>query len=125
MPKRPFYATPPPRHQRGAPPKAPKGGNREVPLIAGRLSVHRDGFGFVIPDQPIEGIAGDLFLPPEAAAKAMHGDRVGARIVRLGRLFQRAVEVLGTEADAREWFQAAQPALGGPDIPDPRGTRGG
>ena len=85
MPKRPFYATPPQRHQRGAPPKPPKGANREVPLIAGRLSVHRDGFGFVIPDQPVEGIAGDLFLPPEAAAKAMHGDRVGARIVRLGR----------------------------------------
>ncbi len=35
------------------------------------------------------------------------------RIVRLGRLFERAVEVLGSEADAREWFAAVQPALGG------------
>ncbi len=35
------------------------------------------------------------------------------RIVRLGRLFERAAEVLGSEAGAREWFSAARPALGG------------
>ncbi|MCC6587254.1 MAG: VacB/RNase II family 3'-5' exoribonuclease [Bryobacterales bacterium] len=51
-------------------------------LISGRLQVHRDGFGFVTPDQPIEGLEGDIFLPPDAAAKAMHGDTVGIRIVR-------------------------------------------
>ena len=87
MPKRPFYATPPRRpHQRGGPqPKPQRDGKREPPLIAGRVSVHRDGFGFVIPDHPIEGVEGDLFLPPDAAAKAMHGDKVAARIVRFGR----------------------------------------
>jgi len=35
------------------------------------------------------------------------------RIVRLGRLFQRATEVLGSDAEARTWFRAPQSALGG------------
>ncbi|MGA3024415.1 MAG: VacB/RNase II family 3'-5' exoribonuclease [Bryobacteraceae bacterium] len=49
----------------------------------GRLNMHRDGYGFLVSDQPIEGIRGDVFLPPESAQKAMHGDRV---LVRLGRI---------------------------------------
>ncbi|MBM3812094.1 MAG: ribonuclease R [Acidimicrobiia bacterium] len=53
-------------------------------LIHGRLSVHRDGYGFLIPDQPLPDIDGDVFLPPAAAAKAMHGDRVSVRITRRG-----------------------------------------
>ncbi|MBK5292755.1 MAG: VacB/RNase II family 3'-5' exoribonuclease [Acidobacteriia bacterium] len=53
-------------------------------LIHGRLSVHRDGFGFLIPDQPVPGVDGDIFLPPAAAAKGMHGDRVAVRIMRRG-----------------------------------------
>lgn len=48
----------------------------------GRLSMHRDRFGFVVPDRPVAGMSGDLFIPPESAARAMHGDRVLARIVR-------------------------------------------
>ena len=77
MPKRPFYASP----QRPQPHKS----KQDPALIAGRVSVHRDGFGFLIPDQPIEGVEGDLFLPPDVAAKAMHGDRVAGRITRFGR----------------------------------------
>jgi ribonuclease R len=49
----------------------------------GRLNMHRDGYGFLISDRPIEGIRGDIFLPPESAQKAMHGDRV---LVRIGRI---------------------------------------
>ena len=56
-------------------------GNREFAL--GRLSIHRDGYGFVVADKAIEGIRGDLFIPPEAASRAMHGDRVVARILRI------------------------------------------
>lgn len=89
MPKRPFFATPPQSHRRGPndrhKPPAPRGGKENAGLIPGRLSVHRDGFGFVIPDTPIPGVEGDLFLPPDVAAKAMHGDRVAARITRFGR----------------------------------------
>lgn len=60
-----------------------------VPLIPGRLSVHRDGFGFLIADRPEDvrklGVDGDIFLPPDQAARAMHGDRIAVRLIRLGR----------------------------------------
>lgn len=49
----------------------------------GRLSVHRDGYAFLVPDQPLPHINGDVFLPPEEAAKAMHGDRVMIHINRV------------------------------------------
>jgi len=49
-------------------------------VVTGRLVAHRDGYGFVIPDKPIPGIAGDVFIPPTAVADAMHGDRVRVRL---------------------------------------------
>jgi len=51
-------------------------------FVSGRLSMHRDGFGFVIPDRPIEGVQGDIYLSPSSASEAMHGDRVLIRITR-------------------------------------------
>jgi ribonuclease R len=51
-------------------------------FTVGRLSMHRDGYGFVIPDRPVEGMSGDLFIPPDETNGAMHGDRVIARIIR-------------------------------------------
>jgi ribonuclease R len=56
---------------------------RSREFAVGRLSLHRDGYGFLISDRPIEGIQGDVFLPPEEAQKAMHGDRVVVRIARI------------------------------------------
>ncbi|MBM3773943.1 MAG: VacB/RNase II family 3'-5' exoribonuclease [Acidobacteria bacterium] len=56
-------------------------GSREY--ASGRLSLHRDGYGFLISGQPLEGVAGDLYIPPDSARKAMHGDRV---LVRIGRI---------------------------------------
>ena len=50
--------------------------------LTGRLVAHRDGYGFVVPEEPIPGIEGDLFIPREAIGDAMHGDRVLARIGR-------------------------------------------
>ncbi len=53
--------------------------------LAGRLSIHRDGFGFLIPDAPApEAIRGDIFLPPPEAAKGMHGDCALVHVTRLG-----------------------------------------
>ncbi len=52
-------------------------------FAVGRLSMHRDGYGFLIADRAIEGLAGDIFIPPDSAAKAMHGDRVVVRIARI------------------------------------------
>jgi ribonuclease R len=50
-------------------------------LVVGRLSMHRDGFGFVIPDASADDqlksrLSGDIFIPPPAIGSAMHGDRV-------------------------------------------------
>src|SRR5579885_239494 len=82
-------------------PQATSGKN----LVAGKLSLHRDGFGFVTPDLKDSGvregtepalsnrpqggsrtgvlarskparISGDIFIPPHAIGSAMHGDRV-------------------------------------------------
>lgn len=46
----------------------------------GRVQAHREGYAFVIPARPVEGMAGDIFIPPASAEKAMHGDTVVARI---------------------------------------------
>jgi ribonuclease R len=52
-------------------------------FAVGRLSMHRDGYGFLISERPIEGIAGDIFIPAQSAQTAMHGDRVVVRIARI------------------------------------------
>src|SRR5437868_2511702 len=66
-------------------PQAATGKNAAV----GRLTVHRDGFGFVIPDPNslppnLKGrLSGDIFIPPHAIGSAMHGDRV---LVEIGAI---------------------------------------
>ncbi len=51
-------------------------------MIVGRLSMHRDGYGFVIPDLKsldarFKGkLAGDIFIPPPFIGSGMHGDQV-------------------------------------------------
>src|SRR5208283_5248196 len=64
--------------ERYAIPQLAKGRN----MLVGRLTMHRDGFGFVIPeatslDASLKArLVGDVFIPPHATASAMHGDRV-------------------------------------------------
>jgi len=63
----------------------------------GRLNMHRDGYGFLIPDHAIEGLRGDVYIPRESAQSAMHGDRVVVRIARIekdGRADGEIVKVL-------------------------------
>jgi len=48
--------------------------------IKGRLVLHNDGYGFVVPSTPVPQLDGDLFIPPSAINGAMHGDQVIARI---------------------------------------------
>jgi ribonuclease R len=63
--------------------------------VAGRLSVHRDGFGFLVPDASLSGAAkNDIFLPPDEAAKGMHGDRALVHITRVGREGRAEGEIL-------------------------------
>jgi ribonuclease R len=58
-------------------------------LVVGRLRMHRDGYGFVIPEpgslpQRAQGkLQGDIFIPPPEVGNAMHGDQV---LVEMGRL---------------------------------------
>jgi ribonuclease R len=52
-------------------------------LIAGRLNMHRDGYGFVIPNPgQRSSFAGDIYISPQSIGSAMHGDQV---LVELGR----------------------------------------
>lgn len=46
-----------------------------LPLIVGTVSAHRDGHGFVMPDDRTTPI----FLPPRQMLEVMHGDRVAVR----------------------------------------------
>jgi ribonuclease R len=58
-------------------------------LVVGRLRMHRDGYGFVIPEPgslPARAqgkLQGDIFIPPPEVGNAMHGDQV---LVEMGRL---------------------------------------
>ena len=66
-------------------------------LVEGRIVAHREGYGFVVPDAPIPGVDGDLFIPRDNINDAMHGDRVLARIGHRrpdGRAEGRVVQVL-------------------------------
>jgi ribonuclease R len=51
-------------------------------LVSGKLDLHRDGFGFVRPD---EGGAGDIFIAPNEIQGAMQGDLVLVEEAPLGR----------------------------------------
>jgi len=51
--------------------------------INGRLVLHHDGYGFVVPDKPMPQLDGDIFIPPDAIEDAMHGDHV---LVKMGRV---------------------------------------
>jgi ribonuclease R len=58
-------------------------------MIVGRLSMHRDGYGFVLPDPKSlnpnlkSRLAGDIFVPPPFIGSAMHGDQV---LVEIGTI---------------------------------------
>jgi len=73
-------------------------------LVVGRLSMHRDGYGFVIPEGSSLNaamkakLAGDIFIPPPAVGSAMHGDRVAVEVGTIrpdGRAEGRIVRLIG------------------------------
>ncbi len=70
---------------------------RDPNLVSGRLITHRDGYGFLVPDQPIPRVEGDLFIGREGLGDAMNGDKVLARIERRrtdGRAEGRIVQIV-------------------------------
>lgn len=82
-------------------------------LMAGRLDLHRDGFGFVRPlVRQASGVSEDIFIPPNEINGAMQGDQVlveldppkadGRRQGRIARVVERRnPTVVGTFRVAR------------------------
>jgi len=76
--------------------------SRNKNLVTGRLSMHRDGYGFVLPedDSVRSRFSGDIFVNPSAIGTAMHGDRVQVELGSVstsGRAEGRIVRVLERE----------------------------
>ena len=104
----------------------------KLDVVAGRLEGHPDGFGFLVPDDGRPDIA----LPAREMHKALHGDRVTARITgtdRRGRPEGEIVEVL--ERGTREivgrlhdergvWFVVAENRRIAQDLIVPAKDRG-
>ena len=69
--------------------------------VTGRLVLHHDGYGFVVPDTPLAQLDGDIFIPRDAVEDAMHGDHVLVKIKRTAgfpgaqRVEGRIVSILG------------------------------
>jgi ribonuclease R len=57
-------------------------------VVAGVLTGHRDGYGFITPD-PGSPYSEDIFIPPHGMEDAMHGDRVLVRVARKKRAPRR------------------------------------
>jgi ribonuclease R len=52
-------------------------------LVVGRITTNPRGFGFVVPDRPVEHVNGDIYVAGSNLNQAIHGDRVVARIERV------------------------------------------
>ena len=65
-------------------------------FIAGRLDLHRDGYGFVRPNSGQSGPKEDIFIPPNEINSAMQGDQVLVEVDkgRDGRSMGRILRVV-------------------------------
>ena len=79
-------------------PRAMGAGGTRDNLIAGRLDLHRDGYGFVRPNaRQASGVVDDVFIPPNEINGAMQGDQVLVEVEPPradGRLSGRIARVL-------------------------------
>src|SRR3984885_5331532 len=80
------------------PRKATSFGGGRGNLVAGRLDLHRDGYGFVRPNaRQASGVTDDIFVPPNEINGAMQGDQVLVEVEPPradGRLSGRIARVL-------------------------------
>lgn len=49
---------------------------KKMDLVTGKVSCHRDGYAFVIPEEE----EGDVYIPPRHLREVMHGDKVLVRV---------------------------------------------
>ena len=64
----------------------------DISLITGRLSTHRDGYGFVTPDQGGD----DIFIPARYLRENIHGDRVEVKVVAHNRAGKNEGRIVST-----------------------------
>ncbi len=70
-------------------------------LVTGRVQMNPRGFGFVVPDHPIDGLKGDIYIAGTNLNQALHGDRVVVRLERErepGRAEGRIIRILERSA---------------------------
>ena len=96
--------TPPPRPAAlPAGPQATRAGTAVAARVGleltGKVSAHRDGFGFVLPEPKLAG-SEDVFLPAREMRGLMSGDRVRVRIAEIDASGRLAGEFLGVVATA-------------------------
>ena len=76
-----------------------KGNRYEAPpesvLYRGRISLHPDGYGFVILEERVPGLTRDVFIPPPKTGSAMDGDRVAITVTSKREAEGRVVRVEG------------------------------
>src|SRR5258708_29482263 len=60
-----------PRHNPEPAKYVPEASRRDE--IKGRLVLHHDGYGFVVPEKPMPQLDRDAFIPRDAVGDAMHG----------------------------------------------------
>lgn len=88
--------------------------------VRGRLTVHPQGFAFVVPERPIPGVDGDLYVASHMLGDAVHGDTVLARVDRIradgkadGRILRiverRAARIVGRARVDRAGLLSVEP----------------
>lgn len=90
----------------------------KMDLVAGRVSAHRDGYGFVMPEDG----ESDLYLSPRQMRSVLHGDRVLASVIGVdarGRREGAVREILerGHERIVGSFVEESGIALVVPDDP--------
>jgi ribonuclease R len=71
-------------------------------LIDGTILIHRDGYGFVIPNERIEGLDSDIYIPAALIGSAMNGDKVKAEITYRKKGGRAEGRVVSVEKRARD-----------------------
>src|SRR5215467_10631618 len=71
-------------------------------LIDGTILIHRDGYGFVIPKERIEGLDSDLYIPAALIGSAMNGDQLKAEITYRKKRGRAEGRVVSVEKRARD-----------------------